>query len=492
MSDRAMKHKALRGGAWAMLENIGTQVINFAVFILLARLLEPSEIGLASLAAVFTALALIFSNQGLGDALVQREELEPEHLDTMFWVNNGIALIAAVICFFLAPWIGQVFKQPLLPDLLRVLCVTFLFNALGMVHHALLRRELRFRSLALRRLIAALVGGMVGLVLALKGYGVWSLIAQQVVNSFVAMLILIAGYRWRPRFRFSKPHFMTLFHFSAHTFGTNLLSFLMQRADRMIIGGFLGTSVLGLYTLAQQLIGLLATCLFSSIANVAFPYLSRIHQDRDLLRRTFIRVVKLSCLAGFPAYAGLALAAQDIVPLILGAKWEPAVPLIRVLACVGFLYAIFFIADALSMACGRADYVFRINLLSVVIHLTGFFIAVQWGALALVIVYVLRGYLIAPVRTYVVHLIVPPGVPALGAALVRPLMATIGMALCVVAVQTLFPLTGWSRGILVLLAGGLGYLVCLVLVDRRFIFEDSVQLWRTLRGNSGNDSRDNG
>jgi O-antigen/teichoic acid export membrane protein len=479
----AMKQKVVRGGLWSLVENVGSQSLTFVVFVVLARILEPAEFGLAALASVFTALALIFSNQGLSDALVQKEDLQPEHLDATYWVNNAMALLAAIICFVAAPWVARVFGEPELAALLRVLCISFVFNALGLVHFAMLRRELRFRSLAIRRLVSALIGGIVGLVMAWQGYGVWSLIMQQVVNSFVSMIFLIAGYRWHPRLQFSRPHFVELFHFSSHTLGTNLMNFAMLRADRLLIGFFLGKVSLGYYALAQQLIGIMALVFVGSISGIAFPLLSR-YTDAIKRQGVFTAALKVTCLVAFPAFCGLMLTAHVVVPAVFGQGWIPAVPLIQILAVTGFFYAVFYLVDALAMAGGRADWVFRVNLLNVTLYAIAFFIAVPFGVVAVAIAFVARGALVSPARAFMACKLLPEPLKVARQAILKPLMITVVMAAGLVALQSFsrIPLTTtwWA----LILAGMLFYGMACLLFDRRFLFRELRTLGGSLRAQS--------
>jgi PST family polysaccharide transporter len=483
MSGEAMKQKAVQGGFWSLVENVGSQGLTFVVFVVLARLLDPGDFGLAALTSVFTALALIFSNQGLGDALVQKEVLKPEHLDAVYWVNNAIALVAAALCFLFAPGIAHVFGEPELAPLLRVLCISFVFNALGLVHFAMLRRELRFRSLALRRLIAAFAGGMVGLIMAWRGYGVWSLIMQQVVNSFVAMIILHAGYRWHPRLRFSRAHFVELFHFSSHTLGTNVMNFCMLRADRLLIGFFLGKVDLGYYALAQQLISIMALIFVGSISSIAFPVLSR-YAESLKRQEVFTLALKVTCLVAFPAFCGLMLTAHEVVPVVFGADWIPAVPLIQILAVIGFFYAIFYLVDALAMAGGRADWVFRVNLLNIIFYATAFFIAVPFGIVAVAMAFVARGVLVSPARVFMACRLLPEPAVVVRQALLKPLAITLLMAAGLVGLQTLLPpdtsYAWWALIVAGLLLYGLG---C-GLLDRRFIWQELRTLPGLLRSQS--------
>ena len=193
-----LRQKAAKGVAWSAIENLGTQAIYFVVFLVLARLLQPEEFGLVSLAGVFISFMMVFADQGLSDAIVQRQDLEPEHLDTAFWINLGICALLAIFTFAAAGSVSSFFHQPQLKPIIAWLSLSFLFNGFSSVQQSLLRRQLAFRALAVRSLVATFASGIVGVVMALMGFGVWSLVAQQLINRVLAILGLWWASDWRP------------------------------------------------------------------------------------------------------------------------------------------------------------------------------------------------------------------------------------------------------------------------------------------------------
>jgi PST family polysaccharide transporter len=176
-----IKQKAIQGVVWSVIQNWGSQAGSLIVFLILARLLTPEAFGLVALANVFLAFMQIFLEQGFTQALIQRQELEPEHLDTAFWTNFFSGILLTIIGFAFASSVANIFNQPKLIPILQCFSGLFVINSLSHVHQAILSRELAFKIMAVRTLIGILIGGIVGVVMAVSGFGVWSLVSQQVV-----------------------------------------------------------------------------------------------------------------------------------------------------------------------------------------------------------------------------------------------------------------------------------------------------------------------
>jgi O-antigen/teichoic acid export membrane protein len=179
---KSLRQQFIKGIIWSAIQNWGTQGISFLVFLLLARLLKPEAFGLVSLAEVFLAFVRIFLDQGFSAAIVQRKELEPEHLNTAFWINLGISLLLTLFGIAFADTVATFFKQPELIPIIRWMSLSFFLSAFSQIQSAILQRKFRFKALATRCLIGAFIGGIVGIAMAFFGYGVWSLVGQQLSN----------------------------------------------------------------------------------------------------------------------------------------------------------------------------------------------------------------------------------------------------------------------------------------------------------------------
>lgn len=398
----SLKQKAIRGVIWSAIESWGRQFISLAVFFLLARLLGPETFGLVALASVFLAFLQVFLDQGFTQAIVQRQNLEPEHLDTAFWTNLGISLILTILCFSSADLVGNFFKEPQIIPILRCLSFNFIITAFSSVQNAIFERKLAFKTLAKRSLLAVTTGGIVGVTMAFMGFGVWSLVGQQLSNSFAAVLVIWWASDWRPKLRFSPKHFKELFSFGVNVVGMNIAFFISRRSDDFLIGYFLGSSALGYYSVGYRVFSILTELLTSVLSKVTLPTFARLQQDPERLRNALYQAIQLSSLITFPGFLITSVLAPELIQVVFGEKWLPSIPVMQILNLSGIAYAYFYFNGSVLMAIGRPSAKLAIDLIHAMSNIIGFTIAVRWGIVAVAAAFVIRLYLMAPVIIWIV------------------------------------------------------------------------------------------
>ncbi len=430
-----LKQNAIKGVVWSAAQNWGSQAISFLVFVLLARLLQPDAFGLVALASVFFAFIQVFLDQGFSDAIVQRHELDSEHLDTAFWTNIGIGVLLTGFSIAAAGAVAELFHQPRLLLIIRWLSLSFLFSALSSVQQAILSRHLAFKSLAIRTLVAAFAGGIVGVLAALRGLGVWSLVIQQLVSGSVGVIVLWGTSQWRPGFNVSTQHFKELFAFGINVVGINILNFFNRRADDLLIGYFLGPVALGYYAVAYKIL-LVVTQLFVGIINsTAMPLFSRLQKEPEQLRQALYKAVGISSFIAFPVYIGLSALAPELLVVAFGKQWTPSIPVMQILALVGILYAGFYFNGPVIMAVGKPSWNLGLNFLQAVGNVIAFMIALRWGIVAVAAAYVLRGYLMAPIPVLVVQRLINIKLSTYLRQYASPLAGAIVMAIAILVVK---------------------------------------------------------
>ncbi|RJK97881.1 lipopolysaccharide biosynthesis protein [Vallicoccus soli] len=391
-----LRQQAAKGVAWTTLMAVGSRAMTAVVFVVLARLLTPAEIGLVALALVFISLTSMFVDQGFGSALVQRRELDDEHLDTAFWTTLGSGvLLAGALCGLAYP-ISSLVGAPDLVPVLQALSATLVLGATASAPTSVLRRELGFRSLAYRKLLGTFVGGVAGVAAAFGGWGVWALVAQAVTQQLVATVALWAVTPYRPGLRFSRAAFRDLFGYSNKVIGIKLLEFLSKRSDDLLIGSVLGPVALGLYSVAYRLLTIMTEVLNLTIDGVAFPTFARLQGDVPRMRRAYESAIRASLTVAAPAYLAVAVLAPDLVALFFGERWDDAVPVMQVLALAGLVQALLYSNNSLLMAIGRPQTVLRVTAVIAAVNVVGFLVAVNFGILAVAVAYAVRAYLLAP------------------------------------------------------------------------------------------------
>lgn len=432
----SLRQKALKGVVWTAIQNWGRQIIAFAIFFLLARLLEPKAFGLVALASLFLNFMQVFTDQGFGQAIIQRKEVDKEHLDTAFWTNIALSLLLIVVSIAGAEPISALFKEPALTPIIRWLSLSFLLSGLNGVQSALLSREFKFKVLAVRSLVAVLVGGVVGLVMALRGYGVWSLVGQQLANGIAGVIVLWGTSKWRPGWGFSRHHFRELFSFGINIVGIKFLNFFNRRSDDFLIGYFLGPVALGYYTVAYRVLQIITQLMTSTIDQVALPTFSKMQKEPERLRQAFYKVTQVASFIAFPAFITMAALAPELVQVFFGDKWAPSIPVMQVLAFIGILHSIYFFNSTVIMAMGKPNWQLRINCMNAVSNVLGFLIAVRWGIVAVAAAYVLRGYLLSPVPLWVIHKLIHINLKTYLRQYIGPILGSLTVVLAILAAKS--------------------------------------------------------
>lgn len=398
-----LREKAAKGVFWSITQQWGVEAISFLTFIVLARLLTPEEFGLVALAAVFMHFIKLFVDQGFGAAIVQRTDLEREHLDTAFWTSMLMGVLLTAISVAVSGLVAGVFDEPLLAPILIWLSLGFLFGALGSIQSAILRRNFAFKSLATRSLAATTTGSIVGVSMAFAGFGVWSLVAQNLVQNLTDSLALWWASDWRPRFFFSKKHFHDLFGFGISIVGSKTLEFTNRRSDDFLIGFYLGPTQLGFYSMGYRLL-LVMIRMLSGITNiVAAPTFSRIQDDPERMRRVYYKVTQYSSLLAFPAFIGLGMVAQELIPALFGENWAASVPVMQILVLIGLLSSVTIFNSSIMRALGKPSWHLGILILTSVFTVIGFLLVVRWGIVAVAGSFVVVSFLLAPISYIAVH-----------------------------------------------------------------------------------------
>lgn len=433
----SLKRRAFRAVGWSTTRQVGEQALTFVVYLILARLLDPAAFGLVAMANVFLALVQIFVDQGLADAIIQRDEVETSHLDTAFWSSVLLGGLLALASFLLADVVAALFGEPDLATIVRWLSLNFPLAGLASTQQAILKRDLRFGSLAMRGLAARIGGGVAGVVMALTGFGVWSLVGQSLVSSMVGVITLWRVSDWRPSFRFSWGQFKELFSFGVSVLGNKLLNFLNRRSDNLLIGYFLGPTQLGYYGMAYRQLMIMTQLLIQPASSVAFSTFSRLQAAPGRMRNAFHKATRISSLVAFPGFIGLVLVAPVMIRGLFGAKWVPSIPVVQALAFVGILHSVSFFNPPVIKAVGKPSWTLGLNVINAVVNVTGFLIAVRWGIVAVAVAFVVRGYLLSPLPLLALRKLLRLDLKVYFRQFLEPALATLVMALGVLVMKSL-------------------------------------------------------
>ncbi|EAW36468.1 lipopolysaccharide biosynthesis protein [Lyngbya sp. PCC 8106] len=398
----SIKQKAIQGVVWSVIQNWGSQAGSLIVFLILARLLTPEAFGLIGLANVFLAFMRIFLEQGFSQALIQRQEIEPEELDTAFWTHVVSGLLLTIISFLLSGFIAGIFDQPKLIPIIQCFSFLFFFKSLSHVHKAILSREFAFKVMAVRTIIGITIGGIVGIVMALSGFGVWSLVSQQFIYEAVEVFIIWGAIDWRPKLRFSFKHLRSLLSFGSNILALKFLSFFNKRTDNLLIGYFLGEVALGYYMIAFRVLEVMNQLLISTTKQVALPTFSRLQTEPERFRQAFYKVTLFTSLIAFPTFLGMIIFTPELVLVLFGEQWLPSVPVMQILAFAGIINAISFFNSSVFIAMGKPSWKLKVSLLNAILNFIACLLAVKSGIVAVAAAYVISSYLGFPVSQWAI------------------------------------------------------------------------------------------
>lgn len=380
--------------AWMSGGRLATRFVDQIVVLVLARLLVPADFGIIAMASVFTRLLSLLTSMGLTRAIVQRPEVDEEYLSSAFWGNLTIGLALGMGGLGISGGIAQLYRESLVGAVFAVLSLRFVLTGGSAVQSALLCRQMRFRALQVRDTLSSSGAGVVAILLALNGAGVWSLVAQTLVADGLGIILLWRASGWRPKRRFSSAKFRELWRFGSRVLGSQFFNYVVKYSDTLIVGLILGAVQLGYYAFAYALFFTPLIDVTGVVWHVSLSAFSRVQKDAQRLRRGFLLTSKYVALLICPALVGLFLVAEDLIMVLFGSKWLPAVPVLRILLIAGVLRSQISIWNSILTALGRVGSYFRWSLLSAVVCVAAFLIGVRWG-----IVGVATGYTIATLMT---------------------------------------------------------------------------------------------
>lgn len=380
----SLKSQTVHALSWSFLESIGLQSVRFVIGIILARLLFPEQFGLIAMLTLFMAVAQSFLDSGFGAALIQKREVTLTDTCSIFYFNIVVGIIAAGILCLVAPWIAAFYNQPILTPLMRALSLIIVINSFGLIQTTLLTKQIDFKTLTKISLIAGIISGIIGVVLALEGFGVWSLVVQQITATLFRTISLWFFSSWRPAMIFSLKPLRKMFGFGSRLLFSDLLNRLFENIYSLVIGKLFSAADLGFFTRARTLEKLPTSTLADMVGRVTFPVFSTIQGDPVRLKRGVKKALTILALINFPLMIGLAVVAHPLVMALLTSKWSECIPYLQLLCVAGLLYPMHMINLNLLQALGRSDLFLRLEIIKKVLVVINISITLQWGIIAMI------------------------------------------------------------------------------------------------------------
>lgn len=395
-----LRKKSLQGMVWTFAQQFSVQLLSFLVSIVLARLLMPNEFGLVGMIAVVISIGVALKDAGMSHSLIRTQK--PDELDyaTVFYLNLFVSFIVYALIFISSPWIGDFYNKPVLIQMIRLLALGIIIDAFSTIQRTKLTKEMNFKTQFLVDLPSLIVSGIVGVVMAYCNYGVWSIVAMQLVKNSLASIQLWIHSKWIPKFIFSVKRLKVHLNFGYKLTLSGLLDVLYNNIYNVLIGKFFSAADLGYYTRSSGTTNLVVQNVSGAINKVTYPLFSEI-QDNDIrLKNVYVLIMQQVLFWVAPILIGAAVLAEPLFRFVYTEKWLPAVPMFQILCVVGIMYPIHVYNLSILNVKGRSDLFLKLELVKKIIAITCIFIVLPYGIYALLYFQVIFSIFALVINTY--------------------------------------------------------------------------------------------
>ncbi|MBI4682546.1 MAG: MOP flippase family protein [Nitrospirae bacterium] len=466
--------KALKGTKWIFLSSITSNIFQFLSTIVLARLLAPSDFGLIAYAMIIISIVSLFQDLGLKQALIQRRDNVTDAANTVFITTILLGLFWYTGTYFSAPYIASFFGNQQITSILRITALSFVITPFGFVQGTMLTKELYFKKVSFLNLISSVIPGILSILLAVSGFGIWSLVygflAGTVLNVLASWLIV----SWKPEVEFNLHIARKLFKFGRAASAESLLSWMVNTFDDLLVGKWLGSSALGIYRVGFNIAVAPAMQISNPLIGIAFPAFSKMQNNIEEMKKVFLKCIKMISLITFPLGAGIAATSALFIPVLFSDKWAPSIPVIQYISIYGIIMSIGSLIPQVYKALGRPDIYLKYVLVRTIITIPVYFYVVPYGIIAVSLSHLLLSLLISPFNFYIMTRILKMKSVELVSVLKTSFIAALSMGIfslfLVKILSAYFGLSGLVLTITIILSV-LFYLTSVRLLDKEAVHQ---------------------
>lgn len=380
-----LKKKTAKGMLWSAVERFSTQGIQFLFGIFLARLLTPADYGVIAMLTIFLAISQTFIDSGFSNAIIRKIDRTEKDMSTMFFFNIGMALVCYIVIFLAAPFIADFYEMQELTLILRVLAIKIILQSFCVVQATELTIKLDFKKQAKISLICAIFSGVVGIVFAYLGYGVWALVIQSLLGTLLISFLYWIIARWRPLSFFSKESFNYLFSYGSKLLISGLMETIYKNLYPLVIGKFYTAAQLGGFSKADRFAQFPSSNLTAILQRVSFPVLSTLQNDPQKLRGGYIKFLNLSSFIIFPLMIGLLALAKPLTLMLLTDKWSEMIFLLQLLCIAMMWYPVHSINLNILQVLGRSDLFLKLEIIKKIVGIAILVATLPFGIVPLCI-----------------------------------------------------------------------------------------------------------
>ena len=424
MAEESLKNKTVKGASWSFIDSISSQGVTFLVSLVLARLLTPDEYGLIGIISIFIAVFNSIVDSGFSNALIRKNDARDIDYNTVFLTNLIISILLFFVLFLSAPAISRFFNQPQLIPLLRVMGAIVIINAFAIIQRTILVKKVDFKTQTKVSLISSITSGVIGIGMAIRGCGVWSLVGQHISRQFLNSAFLWIFSKWYPKLQFSFKSFKELFSFGWKLLVSGLIDTVWREIYQVVIGKCYSPATLGQYTRAQQFANICSSNLNSVVQRVSYPVLSSVQDDKERLKGGYKRIIKVTMLVTFTLMLGMSAVAKPMILTMVGEQWLPCVPFLQIICFQMMLYPLHSLNLNMLQVQGRSDLFLKLEIIKKIIAigplLLGVFVDIYWmlggSVVTGCIAYYLNAYYSGPFLNYSIKEQVKDILPSFGVA----------------------------------------------------------------------------
>lgn len=400
MAEQSLKKRTLNGLLWNGLQRFGALGISFIANLVLVRLLDASVFGAIGILLVFVAISQSIVDGGFTAALIQRKDVTQTDYSTVFYWNLTVSTLMVLVLYCSAPFIAEYFSEPILCNVLRVQSILLIIHALCVVQTARLTKDLSFKVLSIRTLVATFTGVIVAIVMAYNGFGIWSIVAQELTVATIGTILLWAYCNWKPSLTFSWKSFKGMFKFGSFVFLSSICETLYTNVQSIIIGRSFSITDLGYYTQAKKLETVPVSGATAVLSQVLFPAYSSINNDYDKLKTIVRKNINVITYLAFPIMLLLAIVSEPLLTILYTDKWVESIPMFQILCLGGMFFPLNVCNTMLFKALGYGKVFFILQTIKRLINLTFILLSVRYGLYAM-----LWAVTITQVLSYIMNLI---------------------------------------------------------------------------------------
>lgn len=364
-----LKTKTAKGVGWGFADNILGLGITAAANIILARILSPADFGIIGMTAIFMTLSTSLVDSGFTGALTRKKDAVKADFDTVFYFNLAVSCLLYAVLFFCSPFIARFFREPILIPVIRILGISLVINAFGIVQKIILVRRIDFRTQAWISLVSSFAAAVAAVAMAFYGFGVWSLVVLQVGKLAVNTILLWSVSKWHPGLCFSRKSFRDMFSFGGRLLITSIISTIWSEMYSFIIGKMYSSSVLGQYSRADKVKNMVTSNVSSVMQKVSYPVLASIQDEGERQINVYRKVLKTTVLISFTAVFGVWAVAGPFILTVFGDQWFPAVGYLRIMCFSGLFLPLMMCSANVINADGRSDITLVLEILKTVMGL---------------------------------------------------------------------------------------------------------------------------